>query len=74
MQLDVEFGQLVVLNDARVCKIAQARLVDHVSDSEALNSLILGRFGSTSVAEHLTSVITAVTITPVVSPLDLLAC
>lgn len=71
VQLDVELRELVVLNDAGIAQIAQARLINHVANGKPLDRLILRRLRGTSIAADLASMVAPMAIAPVVSPFDL---
>jgi hypothetical protein len=71
MDLDIELGQLVVLDDASVRKVTQRRLVHNVSHSETLDRLVLCRLARAAIAEDLTRVVTSVTVASMVAPFHL---
>lgn len=73
VQLNVELGELVVLDNARVGQITETRLVNHVPHRKALDSLILGRLRGAPIAKDLARVVAAVAVPPVVPPLNLRA-
>jgi hypothetical protein len=71
MDLDVELGQLVVLDDASVRKVTQRRLVDNVSHSETLDRLILRWLARAAIAENLTRVVASMTVASMIAPFHL---
>lgn len=52
VKLDVELRELVVFENARVNEITQWRLVDDVTNSESLDSFVLGRLATTAITEN----------------------
>lgn len=52
MELDVELGEFILVDDAGLVKIAQRALVDDVTHGEAFDRLVLRRLAPTSVAHN----------------------
>lgn len=70
VELDVELGELVVLDDAGVVEIAQRALVDDVAYREAFDGFVLRGLAAAAVAYDLVRVVAPVAIAPVVATLD----
>lgn len=70
VELDVELGELILIDDAGVLEIAQRTLINDVADSKALDRLILRRFAAAAIAHDQMRVVTPVAVAPVVPPLD----
>lgn len=69
VELDVELGELVLVDDAGLVEIAQGALVDDVTHGEALDGLVLRRLAAAPVAHDQVRVVAAVAVTPVVAAL-----
>lgn len=69
MQLDVELGQLVFIDDAGLVEIAQGGLVHDVSNGEALDGLVLCGLAAAAVAHDKTGVVATVAVATVVATL-----
>lgn len=69
VELDVELGQLVVVDDAGLVEIAQRGLVDDVAHGEALDGLVLGGLAAAAVAHDQTGVVATVAVATVVATL-----
>ncbi len=70
VNLDVELGEFVIVDHARVDEVAKRALVDDVAHGEALNRFVLGRLAAAPIADHLPGVVSPVAITPVIATLD----
>lgn len=69
MELDVELGELVFVDNASFVEIAQRTLVDNVADGESLDGLILRRLAAAAVAHDKVGVVATVPVTAVVAAL-----
>lgn len=69
MELDVELGELVFVDDAGLVKVAERTLVNDVANGESLDCFVLRRLASTSVADDEMCVVASVAITAVVAAL-----
>ncbi|KAI0567143.1 40S ribosomal protein S26 [Gracilaria domingensis] len=69
VELDIELGELIIIDDASVVEIAKRRLVHDVTNGETLDGLVLGRLAATAVAVDETGVIAAMTVPAVISAL-----
>lgn len=67
VELDVEFRENIVIDDARLVKITKRGLVHNVAYRETLDRLILRRLGAASVANNLMRVVAPVAITSVIA-------
>lgn len=67
MELVVNLGEFVLVNDAGVVEIAQRALVDNVAHGEALDGLVLGGLAAAAVADDEVGVAAAVAVAAVVA-------
>lgn len=69
VELVVNLGQFILVNDAGVVKIAQRALVDDIAHGEAFDGLVLGRLAAAAVANDQVGVAAAVAVAAVVATL-----
>lgn len=74
VHLDVEFGEGVFLVDGGLLKITNGSLLNHVTDQESLDGLVLGDAAGAVEATYELDVSTSVLVTTVVSSLLSLFC